>query len=85
MLEARAIGGGQLPFAAKSEAVPKANVIFERGRGGTPVAVEVEWTLDNAIEKYLEMSAARVKDEEDRYGPASLHNQTQHLHFIAKW
>ena len=32
-------------------------------------AVEVEWTLDNAIEKYLEMSAARVKDDEDRYGP----------------
>nr|ADI23574.1 integrase [uncultured nuHF2 cluster bacterium HF0770_42C12] len=83
MLEARAIGGGQLPFAAKSEAVAKAKEVFERWRDGAPVAVEVEWTLDNAIEKYLEMSAARVKDDEDRYGPATLHSQTQQLHFIA--
>jgi len=53
ILEARAIGGGQLPFAAKSEAVAKAKQLFERWRDGTSVAVEDEWTLDTAAEKYM--------------------------------
>ena len=82
ILEARAIGGGQLPFATKSEAVAEAKQLFERWRDGTPVAVEDEWTLDTAAEKYIAMSGHRVLDENERYGPCHYQGQTKQLNYV---
>ena len=35
-------------------------------------SVESDWSVDHAVEKYLEMAERCCDDEEDRYGPATL-------------
>lgn len=46
-------------------------------------SVESDWSVDLAVEKYLEMAERRCEDDEDRYGPAALYAQTTHLNVIS--
>ncbi len=81
----RAIGGGELTFESKPEAVAAAKEAFTDWMDGSPievVTVESEWSVDLAVEKYLEMAERRCDDEEDRFGPATLDAQTKHLNVI---
>ena len=43
---------------------------------------EPDWSVDHAVEKYLEMAERRCDDEEDRFGAATLDAQTTHLNLI---
>jgi integrase len=81
-LSLRAIGGKQPTFKSKSEAVAFAKDAFTDWRDGSPIAIESDWSVDYACEKYIEMAKRRYEDNEDRYGPATLHAQTQQLAFM---
>ena len=80
-----AIGGGERTFKTLPETRAAAKKAFVEWMDGSPievVTVESEWSVDLAVEKYLEMAERRCDDEEDRFGPATLDAQTTHLNAI---
>ena len=80
-----AIGGGELTFKTLPEARAAAKKAFVEWMDGPPIAVESvesDWSVDLAVQKYLEMAERRCDDEEDHFGPASLDAQTTHLNVI---
>ena len=81
----RAIGGGELTFKTLPEARSAAKEAFVDWMDGSTLlveSVEPDWSVDHAVEKYLEMAERRCDDEEDRFGPATLDAQTTHLNLI---
>jgi len=84
VLDARPIGGKRENWDTKSEALKRAKELFEQWNDGDLIVVEEKWSVDFAVEKYIEISKLRLDDEADRYGPSWYAQQTRQLHFIKK-
>ena len=84
ILDARVIGGGQIPFATKAEATAKAKDLFLKFKEGEPTSVGAEWTVKGAVKRFIAMSQNRLHDAQDKYGPATFAQQQAQLDKICK-
>ena len=83
-LDARPIGASRETFKTKIEAVSKAKDLFIKWNDGAPIIVEERWSVDTAIEKYIEIGQLRVDDEQDTYGDNYYGQQIQQLGLLQK-
>ena len=83
-LDLRTIGGKRENFDTKAEASQHAKEMFEIFESGKPASEIKPWTVEKAIERYLEHSRRRAEDPDDEYGPSSLTNQGCHLKNCAR-
>ena len=83
-LDARPIGASRETLKTKIEAVSKAKDLFIKWNDGAPIIVEERWSVDTAIEKYIEIGQLRVDDEQDTYGDNCYGQQIQQLGLLQK-